>query len=52
MITIIRNFDLGAKIGLGIVVMFLLAVFLGPLLSPYSEVEIIGNVWESPNAKH
>ncbi|MEE4604797.1 MAG: ABC transporter permease [Desulfobacteraceae bacterium] len=52
MITIIRNFDLGAKIGLGIVVLFLLAVFLGPLLSPYSEVEIVGNVWESPNAKH
>lgn len=52
MITIIRNFDLGAKVGLGIVVMFLLAVFLGPLLSPYSEVEIVGNVWESPNAKH
>ena len=52
MITIIRNFDLGAKIGLGIVVTFLLAVFLGPLLSPYSEVEIVGNVWESPNAKH
>jgi peptide/nickel transport system permease protein len=52
MITIIRNFDLGAKIGLGIVVMFLLAVFLGPLLSPYSEVEIVGNVWESPSAKH
>ena len=42
MITIIRNFDLGAKLGLGIVV----------LLSPYSEVEIVGNVWESPNSKH
>ncbi len=52
MITIIRNFDLGAKIGLGIVVIFLLAVFIGPLLSPYSEVEIVGNVWEPPNAKH
>ena len=50
--TIIRNFDLGAKIGLGIVVVFLLAVFLGPLFSPYSEVEIAGNVWESPNPRH
>ena len=52
MIKMIRNFDLGAKIGLGIVVIFLLAVFLGPLVSPYSEVEIVGKVWESPNAKH
>jgi peptide/nickel transport system permease protein len=52
MIKMIRNFDLGAKIGLGIVVIFLLAAFLGPLVSPYSEVEIVGKVWESPNAKH
>lgn len=52
MITMIRNFDLGAKFGLGLVIVFLLLVFVGPFFTPYGEVEIVGNVWESPNAKH
>lgn len=52
MMTIIREFDPAARIGLGIVIVFLLAVFVGPFLSPYGEVEIVGGVWEPPNARH
>jgi len=49
MIKVIRNFDIGAKIGLVLLILFLTIVFLGPMMSPYSEVEIVGDVWESPN---
>lgn len=50
MIAMIRDFDIGAKIGLAIVVFFLAAVIFGPVLSPYSEVEIVGGVWAPPSA--
>ncbi len=49
MIAMVRDFDTGAKIGLVIVVFFLVAVTVGPILSPYTEVEIVGGVWEPPS---
>ena len=49
MISMIKNFDIGAKLGLVIVAVFFITVFFGPLLSPYSEVEIVGGVWEPPS---
>ena len=42
MIEVIRDLDRGAKLGLAIVVAFLLAVFLGPLVHPFSETDIVG----------
>jgi len=50
MIAMIRDFDIGAKIGLAIVIFFLAAVIVGPILSPYTEVEIVGGVWAPPSA--
>ena len=52
MISVIRDFETGARIGFVIVTMFLLSAFLGPWLSPYDEIEIVGNVWETPSAQH
>ena len=52
MIRILREFDSGAKIGLFILVLFLLAVFIGPWLSPYAEVEVVSGVWEPPSTSH
>tara|TARA_B100000575_G_C23127048_1_gene653137 strand:- start:1267 stop:2091 length:825 start_codon:yes stop_codon:yes gene_type:complete len=44
--------DLGARLGLTLIVVFLVAVFLGPYMVPYSEVEIVGGAFESPSADH
>lgn len=47
-----RELDSGARFGVAVVSLFLLAVFLSPHLLPYSEVEIAGSVWEPPSAAH
>ena len=47
-----QEFDTGARLGALIVVLFLVAVFVGPYVMPYSEVEIVGKVWETPNGNH
>ncbi len=52
MIEFLRDMDLAARIGMGLVLGFLLAVFIGPYIVPYSEVEIVGRVFEPPSAKH
>jgi peptide/nickel transport system permease protein len=38
--------------GVFILLLFLLAVFVGPLLSPYDELQVVSGVWETPSAKH
>jgi peptide/nickel transport system permease protein len=52
MIRVLLEFDLGARMGVFILLLFLLAVFVGPFLSPYDEVQVVSGVWESPSAKH
>jgi len=42
MIDVIRELDRGAKVGMAIVVLFLLAVFVGPFFHPHSETDIVG----------
>lgn len=42
MMAVLRNFNRSAKIGVAILLLFLLAVFVGPLFHPYSETEIVG----------
>ena len=52
MIRVLQEFDFGARVGLIILLLFLLAVFVGPFLSPYDEVQVVSGVWETPSAKH
>ncbi|OED39366.1 ABC transporter permease [Chromatiales bacterium (ex Bugula neritina AB1)] len=52
MISLLREFDIGARIGVFLVVAFLAAVFLSPFFMPYTEVEIAGSVWEPPSSAH
>lgn len=52
MIGIIRDFEIGAKIGVGILIVFLTAVIVGPWLSPYDEVQIVSGVWDTPSPQH
>ena len=48
----LREIDRGARFGLILVAAFLAAVVVGPYLVPYSEVEIVGKVFEPPSASH
>ncbi len=48
----LNELDTGARVGLIIVVGFLLAVFVGPYIIPYSEVEIVGKVFARPSGAH
>ena len=52
MIRLLQELDTGARIGITLVLLFLVAVFLLPSVMPYSEVEISGGVWETPSAAH
>jgi len=52
MIALFRDFEIGAKIGSVILLLFLAAVLLGPLLSPYDQVQIVSGVWETPSFQH
>ena len=48
----LREIDRSARFGLILVAAFLAAVVVGPYLVPYSEVEIVGKVFEPPSASH
>lgn len=52
MIRIARELDTGARIGMMIVAAFLLAVFIGPLVLPISETEIVGPAYGPPTARN
>ena len=52
MIKLFFEFGVGARLGFVIVILFLFAVFIGPFFVPYSEVDIVGKVWESPSSIH
>ena len=42
MMSVLADLDRGAKLGVAIVVLFLLAVFFGPMVHPYSQTDIVG----------
>ena len=48
----LREIDLGAQVGLVLITAFLIAVLVGPFVVPYSEVEIVGKVFEPPSSEH
>jgi len=52
MIGLFRDFDIGARLGLVILVCYAAAVIIGPLVSPYDQVQIVGGVWETPSSSH
>ncbi len=43
---------LSVAIGLAIILVYLLAALFGPLMAPYGEAEIVGDVWEPFSAAH
>ena len=49
---LIKSSPVSARIGLMIIVANILACLLAPVIAPYSETEIAGDVWETPNSSH
>jgi len=49
---LIKSSPLSARIGFAIIVLNILACLLAPAIAPYSETEIVGDVWETPNRNH
>ncbi len=52
MISVIKELDGGARLGLTIVALFLLIAFVGPLVYPYSETEILSIPYGPFSADH
>lgn len=48
----IRQAPVSAKVGIGMVLIMVAAAILAPVLSPYSETEIVGDVWAPASAEH
>ncbi len=42
--------DLGARIGIVVLVLFAVLTLVGPALSPYGETQVIGGAWDAPSA--
>jgi len=51
-ISILRKSPVSARIGLVIVLMNITAAILAPVVAPYSETEIAGDVWEEKSSEH
>ncbi len=49
---LLADLDFGARLGVGIVLAFLLAVGFGPMLVPWGETEIVGAPYGPPSARH
>ena len=48
----LKKSPLSARIGLAIVVINFAACILAPIVAPYGETQIIGDVWQSPGRTH
>ena len=46
-----HRLSLGAWIGLAVVVINLLAALLAPVIAPYGQAELVGDVWAPPSAQ-
>lgn len=44
---LLRQSPLSARIGMGIVLLNILVAILAPLIAPYGETSVVGDVWES-----
>ena len=52
LLKLIKSSPVSARIGFVIIVANFLACLLAPVIAPYSETEIAGDVWETPNSNH
>ena len=48
----LKKSPLSARIGLAIVIINFTACIFAPVIAPYGETQIIGDVWESPSSTH
>ncbi|WP_413907466.1 ABC transporter permease [Desulfobacula sp.] len=51
MLKLLRQSPLSARIGMGIVMLNILVALFAPLIAPYGETSVVGDVWESSSAK-
>nr|MDA3788698.1 ABC transporter permease [Desulfobacula sp.] len=51
MLKLLRQSPLSARIGIGIVMLNILVALFAPLIAPYGETSVVGDVWESSSAK-
>lgn len=51
-ISILRKSPVSARVGLVIVLVNIAAAILAPVVAPYSETEIAGDVWEEKSSEH
>ena len=46
----LAEFDPGMRIGIAVLIAFVVVTAVGPVLSPYGETEVVGGAWDPPNA--
>lgn len=51
-IKLLRQSPLSARIGLAMILINVAAAVLAPVISPYGETEIVGDVWELSSGRH
>jgi len=47
----LKNAPFAAQLGVFIIILYLIAAIFAPLIAPYAETEIIGDVWEEMSSK-
>ena len=49
---LLRKTPWSARIGIGMVLLNVLVAILAPIISPYGETAVVGDVWMAPNKDH
>jgi len=49
---LLRKSPLSARIGLAMILLNIVAAILAPVIAPYGETEVVGDVWEPMSGKH
>ncbi len=49
---LLRSSPLSARVGLAMILISIAAAILAPVISPYGETEIVGDVWQSASKDH
>jgi peptide/nickel transport system permease protein len=47
----LKNAPIAAKLGVLIILIYILAAIFAPVITPFSETEVVGDVWEEASAK-
>ena len=51
-LTLLRESPISARIGIGMILINVLAAIFAPLIAPYGETEIVGDVWAPNSSDH